>query len=64
MASLVRPHSPSLGPANAPVVIVEFFDPECESCRAFNPFTKQILGEYGDQVRLVLKRQNNILCDL
>ena len=52
---LVRADSPTLGRAEAPVTIVEFFDPECESCRAFNPFTKQILGEYGDQVRLVVR---------
>jgi protein-disulfide isomerase len=52
---LVRADSPTLGRADAPVTIVEFFDPECESCRAFNPFTKQILGEYGDQVRLVVR---------
>ncbi len=53
--TLVRADSPTLGRADAPVTIVEFFDPECESCRAFNPYTKQILGEYGDQVRLVVR---------
>ncbi len=52
---LVRADSPTLGRPDAPVTIVEFFDPECESCRAFNPFTKQIVGEYGDQVRLVVR---------
>ena len=52
---LVREDSPTLGRADAPVTIVEFLDPECESCRAFNPFTKQILAEYGDQVRLVVR---------
>ena len=36
-SSLVRFHSPTLGPINAPVTIVEFFDPSCESCRAFFP---------------------------
>ena len=32
---LVRPHSPIFGPKKAPVTIVEFFDPACESCRYF-----------------------------
>jgi protein-disulfide isomerase len=43
------------GPADAPVTIVEFFDPSCEACRAFYPFVKQILAEYPDEVRLVLR---------
>ncbi|MFZ3186221.1 MAG: hypothetical protein WA173_19000 [Pseudomonas sp.] len=32
--ALVRFNSPTLGPINAPVTIVEFFDPSCESCQA------------------------------
>ncbi|MFT3744137.1 MAG: hypothetical protein QM785_07575 [Pyrinomonadaceae bacterium] len=34
-ASLVRDDSPTLGPADAKVTLVEFYDPECESCRVF-----------------------------
>ena len=34
--ALTRPYSPVLGPAEAPVTIVEFFDPACEACRAFH----------------------------
>ena len=34
---LIRADSPALGPANANVTIVEFFDPECEACRAIEP---------------------------
>ena len=52
---LVREDSPTLGRADAPVTIVEFLDPECESCRAFHPFLKQILADFGDQVRLVVR---------
>jgi len=53
--ALVRFHSPTFGPADAPVTIVEFFDPSCEACRAFYPYVKQILAEYPDKVRLVLR---------
>ena len=53
--ALVRDHSPIIGPANAPVTIVEFFDPSCEACRAFYPPLKQILGLFPTDVRLVLR---------
>jgi protein-disulfide isomerase len=36
-ALLIRPYSPSFGPADAPVTLVEFFDPSCEACRAYHP---------------------------
>lgn len=52
---LVRPHSPVIGPAIAPVTIVEFIDPSCEACRAFYPIVKQILAAYPTDVRLVLR---------
>jgi len=54
-SALVRPDSPTLGAADAPVTIVEFLDPECESCRAFNPTMKKILKEYDGKTRLVVR---------
>ena len=54
-STLVRPHSPVIGPADAPVTIVEFFDPSCEACRAFYPTVKQILAAHPEDVRLVLR---------
>lgn len=53
--ALVRAHSPVLGKADAPVTIVEFFDPSCEACRAFFPLVKNILATYPDDVRVVLR---------
>lgn len=52
---LVRPYSISQGPANAPVTVVEFFDPECEACRTMYPVVKQVMAEFGDRVRLVIR---------
>ena len=52
---LVRMHSPVFGAVNAPVTIVEFFDPACETCRAFYPIVKKIMGQYPNDVRLVLR---------
>ncbi len=54
-AALVRMHSPAIGPASAPVVIVEFLDPACETCRAFYPLVKQLIAEHPDKIRLVLR---------
>lgn len=54
-ASLIRDYSPVIGPASAPVTIVEFFDPSCEACRAFYPIVMNILAQYPQDVRLVLR---------
>ncbi len=54
-SSLIREDSPTLGAADAPVTIVEFLDPECESCRSFNPTVKKILKDYDGKVRLVVR---------
>ena len=53
--TLVRPDSPSLGAADAKVTLVEFLDPECESCAAFSPVVKKILKDYDGKVRLVVR---------
>lgn len=53
--SLVRNHSPVIGKADAPVTIVEFLDPSCEACRAFFPIVKDVLAQYPDNVRLVVR---------
>ena len=53
--TLVRDHSPVLGPATATVTIVEFFDPSCESCRAVYPIAKDVMSRYPNDVKLVLR---------
>ena len=52
---LIRPDSPSLGPADAKVTIVEFLDPECEACAAFGPTVKKIMSENDGKMRLVIR---------
>lgn len=54
-AVLMRMHSPSLGPIEAPVVIVEFFDPACETCRAFYPKVKALMASNPEKIRLVMR---------
>ncbi|MBT9465862.1 thioredoxin domain-containing protein [Hydrogenophaga sp.] len=52
---LVRMHSPVFGAQSAPVTIVEFFDPACETCRAFYPIVKNLMAQYPNDVRLVIR---------
>lgn len=52
---LVRMHSPVMGPRDAAVTIVEFFDPACETCRAFHPVVKGLMRQYPSEVRVVLR---------
>ncbi len=54
-ASLIREDSPTLGNADAKITIVEFYDPECESCRSFHPTIKKILKDYDGKTRLVAR---------
>lgn len=54
-SALVRPHSPSEGRIDARVVIVEFFDPACGTCRTFYPLVKQLMAEHPNRIRLVMR---------
>lgn len=55
LETLIRPDSPTLGVADAKVTLVEFLDPECESCAAFAPVVKKILKDYEGKIRLVVR---------
>jgi protein-disulfide isomerase len=47
---------PSLGPADAPVTIIEFSDFQCPYCSRFQTETfPQIIQNYGDKVRFVYR---------
>lgn len=52
---LIKAHSPTTGPADAPVTIVEFLDPECETCRAMHPIVKRVMSDFPGRVRLVIR---------
>ena len=52
---LVRMHSPVFGPQAGKVTIVEFFDPACETCRAFYPIVKNLMAQYPSDVKLVIR---------
>ncbi len=54
-SALIRLYSPILGPEDAPITIVEFFDPACEACRAMHPVVSEIRNRYPTQVRVVIR---------
>jgi protein-disulfide isomerase len=54
-AALASEHAPSLGDPNAPVHIVEFLDPACETCALFYPMVKQWLNEVPGKLRLSVR---------
>ena len=51
----VRDHSPTLGSDDAKIFIVEFMDPACETCAAFEPFIKQAMAANPGKIKLVLR---------
>ncbi len=54
-ASVDTEGSPSRGPAEAPVTLVEFSDFQCPYCARLFQTLHQILNQYGTQVRLVYR---------
>lgn len=51
----VPDYSPQFGAENAKVFLIEFLDPECESCRQFYPQVKSLLKEFEGKVKLVVR---------
>ncbi len=48
-------YSPVYGDENAKVILTEFLDPECESCRIYFPKVKKLLEMYKGKVKLVVR---------
>ena len=49
------PRDPVIGPKNAKVTIVEFFDYNCGFCKRATPWVEEAVKEYGDDIRVVFK---------
>ena len=46
---------PAQGKSNAPVTIVMFTDFQCPACAATHPLVKNVLAQYADQARFVVR---------
>ncbi len=54
-AKMVAEHSPTLGPADAPVTVVEFSDFRCPYCARVQDTLEKLHDRYKGQVRFVFK---------
>src|SRR6185295_4761629 len=52
----------AIGPATAPVTLVEYGDYECPYCRRADPVVRRIRQELGDRLRFVFRNypQNSV----
>ncbi len=49
-------NEPTVGPANAPVTIVEYADLQCPTCKRMHEFIEnKLIPRYGDKLRVVFK---------
>lgn len=55
MAPLYRLNNQTYGNPSAEVVVVEFFDPECEACRQVHPIMKRLIKEYENKAKFVFR---------
>ncbi len=53
--ALARAQAPSFGNPNAPVQIVEFFDPACGTCRDFYPLVKEMMKANPGKIKLSMR---------
>lgn len=55
MKTIIDKDTPSVGPENAPVTIIEFSDYECPFCSRVQGSVSELRDIYGDKVRWVYK---------
>lgn len=53
--TLVPDHAMTYGAEDARVVLVEFFDPACETCRTFHQPVKELVDAHPGRIKLVFR---------
>ncbi len=54
-AQYVREYSYAKGNLESKVTVVEFYDPECEACKAFHPIVSDLMNKYGEKIKFVVR---------
>lgn len=54
-AQTVREYSYAKGNLESAVSVVEFYDPECEACKAFHPVVADLMERYGNKIKFVAR---------
>ena len=53
--SFVKDYSISFGENKKNIIVVEFLDPECESCAVFYPVVRKVYKDYHSEIKLVVR---------
>ena len=51
----IRDYSPTFGDNEKEIYVVEYIDPECESCALFNSVIKDFYRQYYKDIKLVIR---------
>ncbi len=55
LQSISADDDPFYGKQNAPVTVIMFTDFQCPACAATHPILKQVIAEYGDKIKFVVR---------
>ena len=58
-APFIRDHSTKFGDNKKGVYVVEFIDPECESCALYHKVVKELYRNYYEDIQLVVRYLDN-----
>ena len=54
-STFISTNVPTFGNPDAKVDLVEFFDPACDTCKAFYPFVKKLMAAHPNKIRLYMR---------
>lgn len=58
-APFIREHSTTFGDNKKSVYVVEFIDPECESCAIYHKVVKELYRNYYEDIQIVVRYLDN-----